>query len=120
LLHFDHQHLTPERLETFTRAINAKMIPLRTCWGFLDGTVRPIARPVRRQRTYYNGWKRIHVLKYQAVVTPDGLIVHFYEPLEGRRHDIHVYRESGLQQILEQYSFDRSGTPLVLYGDAGY
>ena len=36
--------------------------------GFIDGTIRKCCRPVRFQEATYNGWKRAHALKYQAVV----------------------------------------------------
>ena len=39
LLEFDHQHLTPAKLEEFAAAIHAKGAPLQHCWGFIDGTV---------------------------------------------------------------------------------
>lgn len=31
----------------FAAAISAKGAPLHQCWGFIDGTARPIARPIR-------------------------------------------------------------------------
>ena len=52
--------------EVFAAAIEAKGAPLHQCWGFIDGTVRPIARPVRNQRIMYSGHKRIHCLKFQV------------------------------------------------------
>ena len=39
----------------------------RKCFGFIDGTVRPICRPEGNQRIIYNGHKRVHGLKYQSV-----------------------------------------------------
>ena len=37
------------------------------CFGFVDGTVRPICRPGEHQRLVYNRHKRVHALKFQAV-----------------------------------------------------
>src|SRR4051794_28192081 len=42
-------------------------------WGFIDGTVRPIARPTRHQRQVYNGHKRVHAIKFQSAVERPGL-----------------------------------------------
>jgi len=96
LLTFDHHRLTPRKLREYANIIRKKASPLHNCWGFVDGTVRPIARPVRMQRTVYNGHKRVHALKYHAIVTPDGIIAHFYEPVEGLRHDKVLRNESGI------------------------
>lgn len=43
--------------------------------------VRPICRPGRNQRHVYNGHKRVHALKYQSVVAPNGLIVNMFGPV---------------------------------------
>lgn len=67
-------------------------VVLRYCqlshvWGFIDGTVRPIPRPIQCQRLFYSGHKRVHVLKFQTVISPFGIVVHLFGPVEGRRHD---------------------------------
>lgn len=120
LLDFDEVRLTPAKLEEYALAIHNKGAPIRTVWGFIDGTVRAIARPVRHQRTCFNGWKRKHCLKYHAVVTPDGLISHFFGPVEGRRNDSYLLNESNLFRKLEQNAHTADGTPLQLYGDPAY
>lgn len=120
LLVFDAERLTPERLVLFTNSIRQNGAPLETCFGFIDGTLREIARPIYAQEAVYNGWKRKHCLKYQAVVTPDGIIIHLFGPVEGTKHDALVYRESGLSEILENYAHGPDGTNLQLYGDPAY
>ena len=49
--------LFPENLETFCQAIHRKGAALDHCWGFVDGTVRPICRSNAMQRVLYNGKK---------------------------------------------------------------
>ena len=73
----------------YAQAVRDKRNSLDKCVAFIDGTVIGIARPVQAdvQAIAYNGHKRNHALKYQAVTTPDGLILHAAGPLEGRRHD---------------------------------
>lgn len=44
--------------EIFSQAIHAKGAPLTQCWGFIDATPRPIARPIRNQRIMYSGHHR--------------------------------------------------------------
>ena len=52
--------------EIFSQAIYNKGSPLEQCWGFIDGTARPIPRPIRSQRIMYSGHKIIHCLKFQV------------------------------------------------------
>ncbi len=112
--------LSQQNLKLFANAIHAKGAALDNCWGFIDGTVRPISRPNRNQRAVYNGHKRVHALKYQSVVTPNGLIANLYGPVEGRRHDSAMLAMSDLLPQLEQHSFSPDGQALCIYGDPVY
>jgi hypothetical protein len=38
-------------------------------------------------------------LKWQVITTPVGLFFRIFGPFEGRRHDRHMYAESGLDEI---------------------
>ena len=73
--------LNPPALQTYADCIHQHGAPLNNCFGFIDGTVRPIARPGTNQRILYNGHKRVHSLKFQAVAIPNGLIAHLYGPI---------------------------------------
>ena len=44
--------------ELFSQAVEAKGAQLHQCWGFIDGTPRPIAHPIRNQRVMFSGQKR--------------------------------------------------------------
>ena len=52
--------------EVMSNTIHAKGAPLSQCWGFIDGSARPIARPVKNQNVMYSGHKRIHCIKFQV------------------------------------------------------
>lgn len=104
------------QLHTFAHAIHAAGAPLDNCWGFIDGTARPICRPRRDQRLFYSGHKRVHCLKFQAVTTPDGIIAHLHGPVEGRRHDLFLVLDSNIKETMEKAPF----AEYVLYGDPGY
>ncbi|XP_068692273.1 uncharacterized protein [Montipora foliosa] len=93
---------------------------LDNCWGFIDGTVRPVCRPGLNQRVLYNGHKRVHAIKFQSVVAPNGLIANLFGPVEGRRHDSGMLAMSGLLPMLETYSVSSTGQPLCLYRDPAY
>lgn len=76
--------LNPVQMQTYADAIYNKGAALDNCIGFVDGTVRPICRPGQFQRIVYNGHKRVHALKFQSVVVPNGLIANMYGPV-GKR-----------------------------------
>jgi len=67
LLNWNHDILSPANVQTYVDAITAKGAPLDNCFGFIDGTVRPIARPGEYQRIFYNGHKRVHALTFQSI-----------------------------------------------------
>ena len=73
--------LNPPALQTCADCIHQHGAPLNNCFGFIDGTVRPIARPGTNQRILYNGHKRVYSLKFQAVAIPNGLIAHLCGPV---------------------------------------
>ncbi|KAJ7619953.1 hypothetical protein DFH06DRAFT_922387, partial [Mycena polygramma] len=68
LLDFDSDGiLAPARLREYASAIHAKGAPLDSVWGFIDCTIRGICRPSVWQRIAYNGYKKIHAIKFQAI-----------------------------------------------------
>ena len=81
ITHWNHTLLSPPALEVYANAINQKGAPLQNCFGFVDGTVRPIARPDEHQRIMYNGHKRVHALKFQSVALPNGMIGNLFGPV---------------------------------------
>ena len=107
--------LSPENLSRYADSIHARGAPLQNCFGFIDGTVRKIARPNRNQRTMYNGHKRFHGMKFQSVVVPDGLIANLSGPYEGKRHDSTMLHQSGLLPLLDQHAVHNE-----IYGDPAY
>lgn len=120
LFHWDHARLTPAKLEEFARAVKDAGSLLPGVIGFIDGTVRPIARPIEGQELDYNGHHRVHAMKYQAVTSPDGIIIHLSGPYQGRHHDLSLLRASGITNSLYQHAKDTRGNQLYLYGDPGY
>jgi hypothetical protein len=90
-------------------------------WGFIDGTLRKICRPMYNQRVAYSGHKRCHGVKFQSVVTPDGYIALMYGPIEGSRHDSTMLAESQLLNTLQILMPGDDGLPIYkLYGDPAY
>lgn len=73
--------LNPLALQQYVDAVSDKGAALNNCFGFVDGTVRPICRPGEHQRMVYTGHKRVHALKFQAVALPNGLIRRLFGPV---------------------------------------
>ena len=74
--------------------------------GFMDGTAMGISRPKFNllQRVDYNGHKQKTYLKFQAVTSPEGMILNVSGPIEGRRNDQTLYLRSGLEGELPEIS----------------
>ena len=68
-------------MEIYNNAITAKGSPLDNCFGFIDGTVRPISKPGQNQHVVYYGHKRVHGVKFQSVALPNGIIGNMYGPI---------------------------------------
>ena len=107
-------------LEQYAQAIRRMGSPLPNCFGFVDGTVHPIARPDENQRVVYNGHMRVHALKFQSRVTPNGLTANLCGPFEGRRHDAGMLHDSGLLTALQVHGHTWAGQELCIYGDPAY
>ena len=93
VLEWNHQVLSPANLQTYVDAITAKGALLLNCFGFIDGTVRPISRPGEHQRILYNGHKRVHALKFQSVALPNGFFGNLYGPV-GKLKKAHLFQDS--------------------------
>ena len=114
-------HYMSPRARIYANAIREKGGALRNCVGFIDGSVIGVACPGDNtaQSVAYNGHKRKHDLKFQAITAPDGMIVHAFGPLEGRRHDWTLYVKSELDEMLP-YVLNYGKEKFCLFGDSGY
>lgn len=119
LTSFNQPWMSPENLRRFADAIHQKGAPLVNCWGFIDGTLRPICRPGMWQKEVYSGHKRVHALKYQSIMVPNGLVANMFGPFEGRRHDAAMLAESDIMPHLQNLR-DNHGEKLCIYGDPAY
>ena len=121
LLHsFNQEWLSPQNLERYCQVIHNHGAPLNNCWAFVDGTVRRVCRPGSNQRVLYNGHKKVHAIKFQAVSTPNGLVANLFGPVEGKRHDTAMLAQSGLLPLLNQHARAPDGSVLCIYGDPAY
>ena len=87
--------LDPDQLETYAAAMTSRGLPLDNCFGFIHGTVRPTARPGENQRILYNEHKRVHNIKFQSLVLPNGLIGNMYGPVGELNCPFLLYKPGG-------------------------
>ena len=81
---FKQEWLSPANLQQYAQKIHDHGAPLQNCWGFIYGTVRTVCRPGQHQRVLCNGHKKVHAIKFQSVVAPNGLCANLYGPVEGK------------------------------------
>ena len=112
--------LSPASLQNYADVIHNAGAPYTNCWGFVDGKVTPVCKPGTLQRLLYNGHKRLHAIKFQSVVSPNGLIANLFGSVEGRRHDSGMLCDSDLLTQLQHYSHSPHGDPLCIYDDLAY
>ena len=90
LTEWNQQLLNSENLQVYADAIYGNGAALSNCFGFVDGTVRPVCRPKKHQRVVYNGHKRIHSIKFQSVTLPNGIIANMFGPVGMYTEYIHI------------------------------
>ena len=100
LTSFEQDWLASAKLQQYAKAIHDRGAPLDNCFAFVDGTIQRVCRPGQNQRALYNGHKRVHANKSQAVSAPNGLCINLFGPVEGRRHDSGMLADSGLLTLL--------------------
>jgi nuclease HARBI1 len=129
LFHFPHDNLlSPDNMSVYARAICRAGAPSPSIFGFIDCTIRRICRPVLHQRVAYNGHKKFHAQKFQAVVLPNGMLAHLFGPWEGRHHDRALLTESGLLETCLEHAIQPDSEPgdepqhryFQLFGDPAY
>ena len=87
ILQWNNALLNSQALQEYATAISAQGSPLFNCFGFIDGTVRPISKPGQNQNIVYNGHKRVHAIKFQSIALPNGMIGNMFGPV-GKFHKI--------------------------------
>ena len=70
----DHRSFTSwaPHFESFAQAFIHYGLPISNLIAFIDGKLWPICRPGMYQNIMYSGHKRIHGLKVQGLVFPNG------------------------------------------------
>ncbi|KAH3684808.1 hypothetical protein WICPIJ_004219 [Wickerhamomyces pijperi] len=134
---FNESLLGLQQLESYKMAIQTKFDQIITssysaskledpdlantgCIGFLDGTGVKVRKPLHDplQVSLYNGNKKKHLLVYQVLTLPNGLVGHCSFPGNGARHDLTVLDQSNLIPKLKALWDYNDG--YCLLGDKAY
>ena len=125
--YLDDPKLFHHRMPRYVEIINAKSGLENNVWGFIDGTLRKTCRPTYHQKLMYSGHKRNHGIKFQSVVTPDGIFACMYGAINGNRHDSYMLTESELVPRLrllmpgdDGNNQDGGGNIYSLFADPAY
>lgn len=102
--------------------------------GFIDNTMnatcRPGGGPARDgrdaprndplvQRAWYNGWKKLHGMKWQTLDLPNGMNFNVWGPISVRHNDITSLHDSNINEKLVELQQGREHQ-WVIYGDSAY
>ena len=121
-LFFDEARLTPQKMLDYAQIIN-QCGGGDEVWGWIDGTVTRTCRPGENQRLMYNSHKHYHGFKFQAVMTPDGIISSLAGPMVGSRNDWYMFQDSQLEEEIVAM-WNRHQTPIndrvFIFGDPAY
>ncbi|CAG7733807.1 unnamed protein product [Allacma fusca] len=112
--------LTKEKLAQYAEACSYSGSLYPNIVGFIDGTCRPICRPKKQQELYYSGYYKEHLVKYQGLMLPNGLLARVDGPYIGKRHDSAIIHSSKIISEMEEIFVNADGTWFSLYGDSGY
>jgi len=123
--YLDNPTIFHHRMPRYAEIINAKCGLRNNVWGFIDGTLRRTCRPTYHQKQMYSGHKRNHGMKFQSVVTPDGLFACMYGAINGNRHDSYMLTQSELaprlRLLMPADGNDQGGGDVYnLYADPAY
>jgi len=89
-------------------------------WGFIDGTFRGFQNPGESdlQTFMYSGQKKAAGMKWQAIVTPNGLVSSLIGPWEGKANDWAMYC-GGVKWLAPEKSPDLAHAEHILAVQAG-
>ena len=125
LQYLDNPIIFHHSMPYYADRIDQKCELVETVWGFIDGTLCKTCCPSLFQKLMYHGHNQCHEIKFQSVVTPDGLFVSMYGLVSGNRHDSFLLSKSGLLNKLQQFMpvdapEDIEAVIYSWYGDPAY
>ena len=121
VLYLDNPEIFHWRMPYYAERVHNKCGLTESVWGLIDGKLHKTCCPSYFQNLMYSGHKRCHGIKFQSIVTPDGLFAFMYGPMNGNWYDSFLLSTSGLLDKLQAFMLDLPGTvAFSLYGDPAY
>jgi hypothetical protein len=109
LLYLDNSRIFHHKMPYYhANRIFNKCGLVATVWGFIDGTLKKTCRLSFFQKLLYSGHKRCHGIKFQSIVTPDGLFACMYGPITGNWHDSFMLARSQFMERLRAFFYART------------
>ncbi|KAF4150332.1 DDE superfamily endonuclease [Phytophthora infestans] len=114
-------------LNMFTTSLPRRFILLTIIWRNEWGFIALLSKIKEHRSTLFLAFPmelsyvsaaRLLVQELLAVTAPDGMCIHFWGPMEWRRHDSAMLRESKLMSYFEEHEELFGGR--FLYGDPAY
>jgi hypothetical protein len=130
----DYLRFWHPRFPALANAVRRKRIKLglagvdeshRHIVGFIDGTLRKCSRPTSVpnldvQRVLYNGWKKVHAIKFQSVELPNGMCADLFGPVCGAHNDNFLLRLSAFPDRMMRLQAAPARITYKIYGDSAY
>ena len=119
-------HRFKSKFTVFADHLRRRGCPFKNLVAFFDGHFQPTTRPGGQGCVNMNledfqtfaGKERMHGLKYQSAVLPNGLAL-VWGPWRGVFHDSTMFSRSGVLQDLEDISREL-GQDFIAFGDSAY
>ena len=138
--YLEKEYIKENRDDSWSRVGGLRFLPF-DIFGFLDDTIDPISQPFSgprgdylgaarkrewedAQRAVYTGYKKLHGLKLETLLLPNGLST-LFGPVSARRSDRGVLAMSGINAFLHRVQdgrFSAAGRPVyyAALGDATF
>jgi len=103
-------------------------------FGFIENTMNATCRPLGCairdgvnaprndpliQQAWYNGWKKLHGMKWQTVDLPNGMNYHVWGSVSVRHNDMFTLRHSNINHLIAQAQLANL-LQYNIYGDSAY
>ena len=110
VLYLDNPEIFYWRMPYYAERVHNKCGLTETVWGFIDGTLHKTYHPSYFQKLMYSGHKHCHEIKFQSIVTPDGLFESMFGSMNGNEHNSFLLQTSDLLDKFQALIPDLSGT----------
>ena len=103
-------------------------------FAFIDDTMHATCRPGGNedegpaaprvptdvQEAWYNGWKKLHGMKWQTIIIACGMDIHVFGPLSARSNDLTALGKSCIEDLLRALFEEMGNLFYLLFGDSAF